>query len=656
MRLERFWAEQGCLIWQPYSEKVGAGTMNPATVLRVLGPEPWNVAYVEPSYRPADGRYGKNPNRMQMHTQYQVILKPDPGNPQELYLASLKALSINPREHDIRFVEDNWESPALGAWGLGWEVWLDGQEITQFTYFQQAGGIELNPVSVEITYGLERIMIPLQGVRGFAEIEWADGISYGDILLRSEVERCIYNFEQADVSRLTQLYSLYEAEAHAALERSLVLPAHDYLLRCSHTFNMLDARGAIGVTERANYFARMRKLARGVAEAYLRQREEMGYPLLKRATRQQVTEPTRKWEGLITLLPHTSLPFLLEIGTEDLPAGDLSSAIEQLQELAPRMLDEARLEHGDVRVAGTPRRLAIHVEDLAPKQRDEEQTVKGPPAKVAFDEAGRPTKAAIGFARSCGVAVEDLKVRQIDGGEYVVAFKLEKGQPTPEVLSGLLPKLITSLRFPMTMRWNETNIAFSRPIRWLLALLGDGVIPFEYAGVRSDRTTRGLQPLGPPEITIERAEDYFDFMEASGIVIDVGQRRRMIREQAERLAVEVGGQILDDPALLAEVANLMEYPTALRGSFDAKFLELPKEVLIMAMRKHQRYFPITKSTQGAKDTKELLPYFIAVRNGNNRNLDIVRRGNEEVIKARFADAAYFYEADMSKKLEDFLPR
>ena len=299
MRLERFWAEHGCLIWQPYSEKVGAGTMNPATVLRVLGPEPWNVGYVEPSYRPDDGRYGENPNRMQLHYQYQVILKPDPGNPQELYLESLEALGLNRREHDIRFVEDNWESPALGAWGLGWEVWCDGQEITQFTYFQQAGGFALDPVAVEITYGLERLMIPIQGVRSVWEINWDGDHTYGEILLRSEVEHCIYDFEQADVERLVALYNLYEAEARSALERRLVIPAHDYVLKCSHTFNVLDARGAIGVTERARYFARMRDLSREVAKAYLKQREEMGFPWMRKMEERKAG----------SLLPSTLPPF-----------------------------------------------------------------------------------------------------------------------------------------------------------------------------------------------------------------------------------------------------------------------------------------------------------------------------------------------------------
>jgi len=271
MSLQKYWADRECLIWQPYYSQVGAGTMNPATFLRVLGPEPWNVAYVEPSIRPDDGRYGDNPYRLQQHYQFQVILKPDPGNPQELYLQSLEALGINPKEHDIRFVEDNWESPALGAWGLGWEVWLDGQEITQFTYFQQAGGINLEPVSVEITYGLERIAMALQGSYNFRKIRWNSHYTYGDVNYQAEKEHSTYYFEDADIDRLREMYALFEAEANLALDKGLILPAHDYILKCSHTFNVLDTRGAIGVTERQDLFSRMRDLSRRSAEAYVAQ-------------------------------------------------------------------------------------------------------------------------------------------------------------------------------------------------------------------------------------------------------------------------------------------------------------------------------------------------------------------------------------------------
>jgi len=281
MELQRFWSEQGCLIMQPYDVEVGAGTFNPATFLRVLGPEPWRVAYVEPSRRPTDGRYGENPNRLQHYYQFQVILKPSPLDVQKLFLDSLRRLGIDPLEHDIRFVEDDWESPTLGAWGLGWEVWLDGMEIAQFTYFQQAGGIDLDPISVEITYGLERIAMYLQGVNSVFDIVWAEGVTYGEVHRQAEVEWSHYNFEEANIDMLFSLFDMFEKESMRLIQRGLVLPAYDYCLKCSHTFNLLDARGALSVTERTRYILRVRELARRCAEEYIRQRERMGFPLLK---------------------------------------------------------------------------------------------------------------------------------------------------------------------------------------------------------------------------------------------------------------------------------------------------------------------------------------------------------------------------------------
>ena len=282
LALDRFWANQGCVIEQPYDLEVGAGTFHPATFLRVLGPEPYKVAYVQPSRRPTDGRYGQNPNRLQRYYQYQIILKPSPLEVQETYLKSLEALGIDLKAHDIRFVEDDWESPTLGAWGLGWEVWLDGMEITQFTYFQQAGGIDLDPVSVEITYGLERIAMYLQSVDSVFEIMWAPNISYGDIHFQTEVEGCKYNFELADTKMLFQLFENFEKEGEKLLKKGIVLPGYECCLKCSHIFNLLDARGAISVTERTQYIARVRHLARMTAEAYLSQRKALGYPLLKK--------------------------------------------------------------------------------------------------------------------------------------------------------------------------------------------------------------------------------------------------------------------------------------------------------------------------------------------------------------------------------------
>lgn len=281
LTLQKFWSEQGCILAQAYDVEKGAGTMNPSTFLRVLGPEPWHVAYVEPSRRPADGRYGENPNRLYQHHQFQVIMKPSPDNIQELYLASLECLGIDPKKHDIRFVEDNWESPTLGAWGLGWEVWLDGMEITQFTYFQQVGSQDIKPVASEITYGLERLAMYIQGVENVYDIEWTEGYSYGDVFHQNEVEQSTYAFELSDEKLLFDLFDKYEKEAVRIIDHGCVHPAYDYVLKCSHTFNLLDARGAISVSQRTAFIGRVRKLARSCAQCYLKQREELGYPMLK---------------------------------------------------------------------------------------------------------------------------------------------------------------------------------------------------------------------------------------------------------------------------------------------------------------------------------------------------------------------------------------
>jgi glycyl-tRNA synthetase alpha chain len=292
LALQSFWAKKGCLIHQGYDIEVGAGTFNPATFLRVLGPEPWNAAYVEPSRRPTDGRYGDNPNRLQHYYQFQVIMKPSPKEIQDIYLESLVEIGVDPLQHDIRFVEDDWESPTLGAWGLGWEVWLDGMEITQFTYFQQVGGVDLSPVSAEITYGVERIAMYLQKIDNVYDLQWDGGISYGDIHHRDEVEFSRYNFEVADVAMQFSLFDMFEKEGRRLVEEGLILPAYDYCLKCSHTFNMLDARGAISVTERTSYIARVRHLARLCAQGYLAMREEQSFPLLGRSE-----EGARKQRG-----------------------------------------------------------------------------------------------------------------------------------------------------------------------------------------------------------------------------------------------------------------------------------------------------------------------------------------------------------------------
>ena len=641
MKLERFWADNGCIIWQPYSEKVGAGTMNAATVLRVLGPESWNVAYVEPSYRPDDGRFGENPNRMQMHTQYQVILKPDPGDPQELYLNSLEALGLDRKEHDIRFVEDNWESPALGAWGLGWEVWLDGMEITQFTYFQQAGGMQIDPVAVEITYGLERIAMYLQGVNEVWQLQWNDTVTYGDILKKQEIEYCNYEFYWADVNRLKSMYDIFVAEAKSAIDRELAIPAHDYVIRCSHTFNLLDVRGAIGVTERARFFAQMRDLSRQVAETFAKQREEAEHPLA--VALPPADESDTKAEDLPEV---ESADLLLEIGTEELPPADVVRSIEQLQTLMPKQLEEKNLTYDSIEVSGTPRRQYVLVKNLLGGQPDETKQARGPAIRVAYDNDNNPTRALQGFARGQGVDLSQIEQRD----EYVWAEVTIYGRKTQEILSELLPEIIGKLNFGKTMRWHSDGIAYPRPLRWIVALFGEQVVPFTYARAVTGRTSYGLRPDRSPEIEIASASDYHEQMEKHGIHVDRDKRRETIAQQVEALAKELNGTVPDDPDLLDEVTDLVEAPHALCGTFEEARLSLPHEVLISVMKKHQRYFPVLN------EHGDLKPNFITVSNGTPDTPDLVVQGNENVIRARYADAEFFYNDDTQKKLDDFLPR
>jgi glycyl-tRNA synthetase len=641
--LSEFWAARGGAIVQPYNTEVGAGTMNPATFLRVLGPEPWSVGYVEPSVRPDDSRYGDNPNRLQTHTQFQVILKPEPGNPQELYLESLVHLGIDVAAHDIRFVEDNWESPALGAWGLGWEVWLDGQEITQFTYFQQAGGLVLDPPATEITYGMERILMALHGIDHFKDIPYADGITYGELFAQGEYEWSTYFLDTADVDLLRRQLADLEIEARRLIGLGLPIPAHAQILKCSHAFNILDARGAMGTTERARAFAAMRGLAHDVAELWRDKREELGYPL-GRADAPDAA-PT-----LAPVPPPGDAPraFFLELGVEELPAADAESARLLLGAAVTEVLGTTDLAFGEITVVGTPRRLVVTVASVAPLEPEKTVVVRGPKVKAAFDADGNPTKAAEGFARSRGTTV-DVLTRVTEKGEEHLAFESAGGgRAAAEVLAKVVPAVLGKLRFGRNMRWRPgSDMAFSRPVRWLVALLGDEVVPTAWAGLSAGRDTRLFRSTGAPTATFASAETAVATLTEHGLVPDPAERRRLIVEGAGALAAAEGGAIDVErwASLVDEVVDLIEAPTPVLGSFDPVHLALPPEVLTAVMSKHQRYLPVTDAG-GA-----LLPHFVTVANGEC-DPDVVRKGNEAVIAARYADATFFVARDRETPLAD----
>ena len=669
--LHRFWSEQGCLLAQPYDVEKGAGTMNPATFFRCLGPEPWNVAYVEPSRRPADGRYGENPNRLGQYWQYQVVLKPSPEDVLDCYLRSLAAIGIRREAHDIRFVEDNWEWPAGAAWGLGWEVWCDGMEITQFTYFQQCGGQEVRPVAAEITYGLERLAMFVQGARDVFAIRWAGDLTYGDVFRQAECEFSRYAFEVSDPVLLRQHFDAYEGEARRVLDAGLCLPAYDFILKCSHTFNLLDARGAVAVAQRAAYIGRMQRLSRQAAALFVRQRTEAGFPLLRRgaspAAPLAVGLPAGAAgaagaagkDGVRTVpvavrSPATSTrvgrTFLLEVGVEELPARYCAEALAQLQAQGEALLRQHRLPFAGSRVLGTPRRLAWVVEGLADRQLDAELVVRGPAQAVAFGPDGAPSAAARGFARTHGVPVEALTVEAVGQRAYVFARRTEYGAAAVEVLAALVPDLVAALQFPRTMRWGTGDFRFPRPIRWLVALWGEDVVPCAVAGVSAGRQSSGHRTLHPGTVQLDRAEDYVDALRTAYVLVDRQERHRRIADGVAAAAAAVGGRARAHAALLDEVTDINEWPTAFGGGFDPAALEVPEPVLVTVMRVHQRYFPV-ESAAG-----DLLPRFVGVRNGGGRDLDVVVQGNERVLAARFADARFFYDEDRKQPLHSRVER
>jgi glycyl-tRNA synthetase len=636
LALNRYWAERGCLLAQPFNTEVGAGTMNPATVLRVLGPEPWRVAYPEPSVRPDDARYGENPNRLQTHTQFQVVLKPDPGDPQEQYLGSLEALGIDLAAHDVRFVEDNWASPALGAWGLGWEVWLDGLEITQFTYFQQSGGQALDPVSVEITYGIERIMMALQRVSHFKDIAYAPGISYGEAFGQAEYEMSRYYLDDADVGTTRQLFEAYAAEARRMIDAGLPVPAHYQVLKCSHAFNILDARGAVSTTERATAFGRMRVLARDTARLWAERRAELGHPLGVAQPPPAAPAPTAFAQV------GAAQTALLEIGTEELPAAEVTRAAPALRAALAAQLDATRLERGRIQTFATPRRIVALIDAVAPREPAAQATVRGPRVSVAFDADGAPTRAALGFARAQGVDdVADLGRVSADGVDYVAAVRTDPGRGAVEVLSEVFARVVAELRADVNMRWNDPALSYVRPIRWLLALLGDTSVPVAVSALASGRTTRVRRTAEEPVVEVGRADGYPGLLAAHGVIIDPAARREQIVAGALRLAAGAGGTIDADgeSALLDEVTNLVEQPEPVLGGFEQRYLELPAAILTTVMRKHQRYLPVRDPAGN------LLPHFVAVANGPCDHA-VVRAGNEAVLRARYEDAAFFWRADL----------
>lgn len=652
--LTKFWAEQGALVHQGYDLEVGAGTFNPATFLRCLGPEPYSAVYVEPSRRPKDGRYGENPNRLQFYHQMQVIIKPSPANIQELYLESLRRIGLKLNEHDIRFVHDDWENPTIGAWGLGWEIWLDGMEVTQFTYFQQVGGIPVKPVSGEITYGLERLAMYLQGVDSFFDLKWNDDILYGEIFKRSEFEWSHYNFHGANANMWLKHFDDFEKEAKALIEKNLPIPAYDFVMKASHAFNILDARGVISVTERTGYISRIRALAKLVAENYLKSREEQKYPLLRNQKETLIPQPQPKIVPPYD--PSKKEDFLLEIGSEELPASFVPIGLTNLENGVRALLKEHGLSYENLKCYGTPRRLAVLVTGLAEGTVAIKMEKKGPSVNVAFDEEGKPTEIGKGFFRSLHLEPVNLaeidkshvEIRKVKESDYLFATIEKSGVSTLALLATHLPALIINLDFPKKMRWGSFELEYARPLRWICALFGKDEIPFVVADIASGRNSYGHRQLAPQMFAIFQPGNYLEELKKHFVMADVAERREAIRKGLRELEDRTEGKVVSEERVLPQVLHLVEWPHLELGSFDPKFLQAPSEILISEMIEHQKYFPL------ADKGGNLIPHFAICC--NNTPSAKIRHGNEKALTPRLADGLFLYEEDLKTPLNTFIEK
>ncbi|XP_038874263.1 glycine--tRNA ligase, chloroplastic/mitochondrial 2 isoform X2 [Benincasa hispida] len=491
----------------------------------------------------------------------------------------------------------------------------------------------------------QEVALENTGVNHFKKIQYADGITYGELFLENEKEMSAYYLEHANVHQVQKHFDIFEEEAHSLLALGLAIPAYDQVLKASHAFNILDSRGFIGVTERARYFGRMRSLARHCAQLWLKTRESLGHPLGVVSDPVDIVCPKELLDAAVKKVHEDARWFVLEIGTEEIPPKDVVDASQQLKIYMLQLLEKHRLSHGNVQAFGTPRRLVVTVESLCSKQVEKEIEVRGPPVSKAFDDQGNPTKAAEGFCRRYSISRESL-YRKIDGKtEYLYASVMESSRLALEIFSENLPAIIAKISFPKSMRWNS-QVVFSRPIRWILALHGDVVVPFSYAGVLSGNISYGLRNTSTTIVEVDSAESFMRTLKDAKIDLEVKDRKRKILDQSSILAQSVKGKTVIHESLLDEVVNLVETPVSILGKFNDSFLELPEDLLTMVMQKHQKYFSI-RNPDG-----KLMPYFIAVANGEIDD-KVVRKGNEAVLRARYEDAKFFYETDTSKRFSQF---
>ncbi len=651
-RLQQYWMDQGCILQQGYNLESGAGTFNPETFLRCIGPEPYKMCNVEICKRPTDGRYGENPNRLQRFHQFQVILKPSPLESQKLYLGSLEALGFDLSKHDIRFVHDDWASPTQGAWGLGWEIWCDGMEITQYTYFQSVGGLEVRPVVVEYAYGLERLAMFLQGVSNVYDVQYNDTFTYGDIFLQNEITACHYNFEDADVSLLRRHFDDFEKEGKRLIELKRASSAYEFAIKASHTFNLLDARSAISVTARVDLMHRIKALSCLSAKLYLEERERLDFPLLKKEPTLPTAEITVPKISL-SYAPERSSDFLLEIGSEEIPASFMPAAMLYLEKALPQALTEKGLTFGSVEVYGGVRRLAIHICSLPEGTRAQKIEKKGPPLSALFDKEGNPTPQGTGFFQSIPLApptrqeIEEGRIPSLSVIEdkYLLVMSEKEGSSTLSILQEILPKIIKEIPFPKKMRWSTFETTYARPLRWILALFGKTVVPFAIDTIVSSNISYGHAQLSPSPVKIRSPKKYLSKLRRRKVIACALERRTFLEKQLSKWEWKLEAEVVHKEKVLAEVLFLSEYPQIASTSFEDRFLSLPHELLSSEMIDHQRYFPLRK-----KDGTFLSTFLLAIDRNPN---EIILKNNRAVLTARLSDGLFLYEQDTKHSLEHY---
>ncbi len=602
-----YWVNHGCIWSQPYDANMGAGTFHPHTFLKGIGPEPWRSVYVQPCRRPVDGRYGKSPYRFQHYYQLQVLLKPSPANIVDIFLKSLEHVGINLKDNDIGLLEDDWKGPTLGAWGLGWEIRANGQEVTQFTYFQQLGGLDIDVVCGEITYGLERLYMYSKGYKNALEIPFNEHFTYGDIFYQNEFEFSHFNFNEADIHELFKHFEKCEEKVSELCEKNLVLPAYDYVLQASHSFNLLDARGAISVSERQRFIGRVRDCAKKCAIQYRSAREKLNFPMLNRLdtdarkplypigvkSAHEVFAENNKYENIEQFKNDETVNVLFELGVEEMPPAFQLSAKAEMEEKIKFFvnLNNLKWNQENYKVEISARRLSVQFFKIPKMEESRTEEIWGPAERIAKNPDGSLSPAGMGFCKKNNVDPAKVTVKTKTDGSFLYLEKHIQGRDFPSLLAEKFKEWCYELKAPLKMKWlpQEISPQFIRPVRWIVALVNDKVIKLDMFGLNSGRYTCGQRILFPNEIAIDNAVHYQEILQKLAVEPSYDKRRTNFTYKANELAEQINGKLQNDENLLNKCLGLFENPDLFIAEFDKKYLRLPKPLITSVLREHMNH-------------------------------------------------------------------